>query len=530
MKNTGSPVQEPRKIAGELVAPASTSSAHPVSAASAHFLSPVFSSNSLEPYVSDFRPRSPTLTRKGRPQALLSTAPRAHCIVSDLHCPHHESGAAVSVPHTSPVAPAPATVSEVAPTLRVAPIPPLDLGNGHGAATLNSGLNSADLRDDSGSGGIHIALSQLEVANAIFDAFGALGLSTVMAIPPPPPLPLPASSHGPLPRPSHHTPSADQPPSGHVGHALSGASPRQTPSNRHNFPPSPLSALPLQPLLSHPASLAAPSTTVRHALPREAFPCQNPSNLQVFSASPPLGAGRVRHDLPRGASLRGSGSGFREIGPGPEPNRTPTTLIEQPAPTGNSRLVASSRRAARGTRVDNYHPLKITRGDLGTDLSDARDETAAVADVDLHDRKEHQNLLPPCASTPDPTLQEQNITTSPLEPKRPHTTSSSVERKEARAHRNRIAAQNSRDRRKAQFSYLERRVSELEEENRRLRAGLFAAPAQQDPRKAEEPECEQAKSRENEELRERIKTLEKGWDVVTKALATGLSRMGVEID
>ena len=39
------------------------------------------------------------------------------------------------------------------------------------------------------------------------------------------------------------------------------------------------------------------------------------------------------------------------------------------------------------------------------------------------------------------------------------------ERKEARAHRNRIAAQNSRDRRKAQFSYLERRVAELEEEH-----------------------------------------------------------------
>jgi cell division protein FtsB len=94
-----------------------------------------------------------------------------------------------------------------------------------------------------------------------------------------------------------------------------------------------------------------------------------------------------------------------------------------------------------------------------------------------------------------------------------------VERKEARAHRNRIAAQNFRDRRKAQFSYLERRVSELEEENRQLRAGLVA-PAQQDSRKVEEQECEHAKARENEELRERIKTLEKGWDDVMRALAT----------
>ncbi|KAJ7268720.1 hypothetical protein B0H12DRAFT_1009936, partial [Mycena haematopus] len=107
--------------------------------------------------------------------------------------------------------------------------------------------------------------------------------------------------------------------------------------------------------------------------------------------------------------------------------------------------------------------------------------------------------------------------------KRPRTTSTNAEdRKEARAHRNRIAAQNSRDRRKAQFSYLERRVSELEEENRQLRAGL-AVPAARPDQKAEE-ERERAKERENEELRERIKTLEKGWDAVMKALAAqGLS-------
>ncbi|KAJ7924803.1 hypothetical protein B0H13DRAFT_1977275 [Mycena leptocephala] len=116
-----------------------------------------------------------------------------------------------------------------------------------------------------------------------------------------------------------------------------------------------------------------------------------------------------------------------------------------------------------------------------------------------------------------PTLQEQNIAISSLEKRHP-TTSSSV-KQETRAHRNRIAAQNSRDRRKAQFAYLQRRVSELEEENRQLRAGLLATPARQDLRKAEEQEYEQAKARENEELRERIKTLEKGWDAVMKALA-----------
>jgi X box-binding protein 1 len=93
---------------------------------------------------------------------------------------------------------------------------------------------------------------------------------------------------------------------------------------------------------------------------------------------------------------------------------------------------------------------------------------------------------------------------------------SSEERKEARAHRNRIAAQNSRDRRKAQFTYLERRVAELEEENRQLRAGASIPPITPDPR----VEQNRARERENEELKERIRTLERGWDVVLKALAT----------
>jgi hypothetical protein len=105
------------------------------------------------------------------------------------------------------------------------------------------------------------------------------------------------------------------------------------------------------------------------------------------------------------------------------------------------------------------------------------------------------------------------------------------ERKEARAHRNRIAAQNSRDRRKAQFSHLERRVEELEEENRRLRAGIHVSPSpsitavsepdvvivpeQEQLRKCEEEQRE----RENQELRERIRTLEKGYQAVVRALA-----------
>ena len=121
--------------------------------------------------------------------------------------------------------------------------------------------------------------------------------------------------------------------------------------------------------------------------------------------------------------------------------------------------------------------------------------------------------------------------------KRPRTTTSattSEERKEARAHRNRIAAQHSRDRRKAHFSYLERRVAELEEENRRLRAGGLVPPPAiplssfgpvyplHDDRQRTEREIQ--KERENEELKARIRTLEKGWEAVMKALAAqGLS-------
>lgn len=117
--------------------------------------------------------------------------------------------------------------------------------------------------------------------------------------------------------------------------------------------------------------------------------------------------------------------------------------------------------------------------------------------------------------------------------KRPRSAVTPEERKEARAHRNRIAAQNSRDRRKAQYAYLEHRVAELEEENRRLRAGIHVSPSpsisvvsesdiatniereQEQLRKREEEQRE----RENQELRERIRTLEKGYEAVVRALA-----------
>lgn len=116
--------------------------------------------------------------------------------------------------------------------------------------------------------------------------------------------------------------------------------------------------------------------------------------------------------------------------------------------------------------------------------------------------------------------------------KRPRSAVTPEERKEARAHRNRIAAQNSRDRRKAQFTCLERRVAELEEENRRLRAGIHVSPSpsisifsEPDVASVEHEQDEQRKhkeeqrERENQELRERIRTLEKGYEAVVRALA-----------
>ncbi|KAF9441365.1 hypothetical protein P691DRAFT_812927 [Macrolepiota fuliginosa MF-IS2] len=131
----------------------------------------------------------------------------------------------------------------------------------------------------------------------------------------------------------------------------------------------------------------------------------------------------------------------------------------------------------------------------------------------------------PCPSTPEPGPPR----------KRSRSEMSSEERKEARAHRNRIAAQNSRDRRKAQFSYFERRVTELEDENRQLRISIGLLSQGQPTSRVPAPisvlsqsQEDLARDRENAELKERIRTLERGWDAVVKALAaqglpTGLS-------
>ncbi|TDL26107.1 hypothetical protein BD410DRAFT_566404 [Rickenella mellea] len=105
--------------------------------------------------------------------------------------------------------------------------------------------------------------------------------------------------------------------------------------------------------------------------------------------------------------------------------------------------------------------------------------------------------------------------------KRQRTELTPEERKDARAHRNRIAAQNSRDKRKAQFTLLERRVAELEAENRQLRAGMSSSDLQRaDERRLEERERQRDRERENAELRERVKSLEEGWEAVKKVLSS----------
>ncbi|KAJ8515583.1 hypothetical protein ONZ45_g7002 [Pleurotus djamor] len=146
---------------------------------------------------------------------------------------------------------------------------------------------------------------------------------------------------------------------------------------------------------------------------------------------------------------------------------------------------------------------------------------------------------PTSATTSTSNLQSASASSSSAQPsrKRPRTEVSSEERKEARAHRNRIAAQNSRDRRKAQFHHLEQRVHELEEENRLLRASIglasISASAHNNPPPPKQPTAEELREKENQELKERIRTLERGWDAVVKALAaqglpTGIPLSGLE--
>ncbi|EJD52809.1 hypothetical protein AURDEDRAFT_120387 [Auricularia subglabra TFB-10046 SS5] len=104
--------------------------------------------------------------------------------------------------------------------------------------------------------------------------------------------------------------------------------------------------------------------------------------------------------------------------------------------------------------------------------------------------------------------------------KRPRSDMSAEERREARAHRNRIAAQNSRDRRKVQFASLSTKVAELEEENKQLKDELSKYRSQQQPVPQIVPTfTDTTRERENEELRERVRSLERSWETVVRMLA-----------
>ena len=85
------------------------------------------------------------------------------------------------------------------------------------------------------------------------------------------------------------------------------------------------------------------------------------------------------------------------------------------------------------------------------------------------------------------------------------------ERREARAHRNRIAAQCSRDRKKVQFSELSARVAELEAENRALRLGVQSAI----------PQLSDASIvQENAALKVRVQQLELAWQNMAKLIGS----------
>ncbi|KAH8993359.1 hypothetical protein EDB92DRAFT_2113714 [Lactarius akahatsu] len=121
---------------------------------------------------------------------------------------------------------------------------------------------------------------------------------------------------------------------------------------------------------------------------------------------------------------------------------------------------------------------------------------------------------PPAKSRPAPTSNED---AAPR--KRSRSDMTTEERKEARAHRNRIAAQNSRDKRKAQFSALEARIGELEAENRALRAGIaHSRPVAID--NTEQRAADAARESETRALRDRVRTLETAWEAILRTLQT----------
>lgn len=112
--------------------------------------------------------------------------------------------------------------------------------------------------------------------------------------------------------------------------------------------------------------------------------------------------------------------------------------------------------------------------------------------------------------SPEPQREtEPNVTTG--QKRRSRTGFTPEERREARAHRNRIAAQSSRDRKKAQFSELSARVAELEAENRALKLGGHLSIPQL---------SDSSIVQENAALKARVQQLELAWQNMAKLMGS----------
>ena len=110
--------------------------------------------------------------------------------------------------------------------------------------------------------------------------------------------------------------------------------------------------------------------------------------------------------------------------------------------------------------------------------------------------------------SPEPQL-EANLSTGAKRRSRSGLTPE--ERREARAHRNRIAAQCSRDRKKVLFSDLTTRVAELEAENRALRHGVQSSLPQL---------SDTSIVQENAALKVRVQQLELAWQNMAKLIGS----------
>ncbi|EJU06342.1 hypothetical protein DACRYDRAFT_19535 [Dacryopinax primogenitus] len=121
-------------------------------------------------------------------------------------------------------------------------------------------------------------------------------------------------------------------------------------------------------------------------------------------------------------------------------------------------------------------------------------------------------------------------------PDTPGPDASPEERRAARAQRNRIAAQSSRDRRKQEYSYLRDRISELEQENQLLRAGHFLPQALTSPALSStslestpastSTSADQWKrdiESENRDLRNKVANLERMFALIAPAAMNSLS-------